>query len=66
MEISFEGDDFKAIGFVLVKDWKKIEGIKQANGGGYRYAELSGLQLKIIPNPEGAILVYKNLGSIID
>lgn len=66
MQISVEGNYFKAVGFVLVNNWKKIEGIKDANGGGYNGAELMGLQLDIIPNPEGAILVYKDLDWIID
>lgn len=66
MEISVEGNDFKAVGFVLINDWKNIEGIKDANGGGYNYAELKGLQLKVIPNTKGADLVYKDLDWIID
>ena len=66
MEISFEGHDYKAIGFVIIKDWKKLEGIRKAQGLGYRYAELNGLQVKIIPDSKGAILVYKDLDWIID
>lgn len=66
MQISVEGNDFKAVGFALVNNWKNIEGLKDANGGGYNGAELMGLQLDIIPNPEGAILVYKNLDWIFD
>ncbi|MEO5777541.1 MAG: hypothetical protein ABIQ27_11590 [Flavobacterium sp.] len=66
MEISVEGKDFKAVAFVFINNWKNIEGIKDANGGGYNGAELKGLQLVVIPNYEGADLVYKDLESIID
>lgn len=66
MEVSFEGDDYKAIGFVIIKDWKNLEGIKKAKGMVYGGAELNGLQVEIIPDSKGAILVYKDLDWIID
>ena len=65
LEFAVEGNDFKAIGFVLVKDWKKMQLIKKNKANGYCGAEFS-LQLKIVPNPEGAILVYKDLNWFID
>ena len=65
LEFNVEGNDFKAIGFVLVKDWKKMQLIKKNKAAGYCGAEF-GLQLDVISNPDGAILVYKDLDWIID
>lgn len=65
LEVSVEGTDFKGIGFVLVKDWKKMQHIRTNKAAGYCGAEFS-FKLDIIPNPEGAILVYKDLNWFID
>lgn len=66
IEIIVSGKDFAANCFVKVYNWNGIEGIQQAKGGGYRYAELSGLELIVRENPSGAIFLYKELDYIID
>ncbi|WP_284652046.1 hypothetical protein [Flavobacterium terrisoli] len=66
IEVLISGTDFSAKGLVQVKDWKGIEGIKEAEGGGYSGAELKGLQLDIIGNPSGAQLIFTKIDYIID
>jgi hypothetical protein len=65
LEFDVEGTDFKGTGLVLVKDWQKMQLIRKNKGNGYCGAEFS-LQLNVIPNPEGAVLIYKDLNWIID
>lgn len=65
LEFDVQGTDFKAIGFVLVKDWKKMSLIRKNKANGYAGAEFS-LKLDVEQNPNGAILVYKDLNYIID
>lgn len=66
IEIMVSGTDFLATGLIQVNDWTGIEGVKEAKGGGYRGAELSGLQLDIVDKPSGAELIYKSIDYIID
>lgn len=66
IEIIVSGESFAANCFVKVNDWKNMQGIRQAKGGGYRHAELMDFKVHIIPNPKGAIFVFKDLGRIID
>lgn len=66
IEIEVNGSDFDANGFVLLNNWNKLEALKKNNGKGYNGAVLDGLQLEVKLNPEGAILIYKDLEKIID
>jgi hypothetical protein len=50
---------------ILVKQWNKLEGVKETKGVGYQGAELSGLELALT-NDEIAKFEYKTLGRIID
>ena len=50
---------------ILVKQWSKLEGVKETKGVGYHGAELSGLQLAMT-NDEIAKFEYKTLSRIID
>lgn len=66
IQVVASGEDFEAKCMVTVKNWIGIEGIREAKGGGYRYAELYGLKLDVIDDPSGAIFVYKDVDFIID
>lgn len=68
VEIIVSGNNFAANCTLKVYDWKGIENIKETKGGGYRYAELDGLQLEVRDSgsPKGKTFVYKNVDSVID
>lgn len=61
-----QGEDLCAKGLILVKDWKKLEGIRRTQGRGYEGAELKGLQLDITTDSAGTELILKDVTSIID
>ena len=59
------GDHINAEVPILVRQWHKLEGLKETKGIGYIGAELSGL--KLISTPDKiARFEYKTLGRIID
>jgi len=68
IEIIVSGNSFVADCTVKVYDWKGIEGIKKAKGGGYSYAELDGLQLEVqgLGSSKGETFVYKDINYIND
>lgn len=66
IEIIVSGHAFPVNCTVKVKNWKGIEGIKEAKGGGYGGAELYGLKLEVVDNPSEALFLYKELDFIID
>ena len=66
LDIEVKGDDFKAIGHVLVNNWRKLEGIKRTKGQSYSGAELRGLKLDIEEHSSGANLIYNDVEKIVD
>ena len=68
IEIIISGNSFAADCTVKVYDWKGIEGIKEAKGGGYTHAELEGLQLEVqgLGSTNGETFIYKDINYIID
>lgn len=59
------GDQINAELPILVKQWHKLEGLRETKGLGYIGAELSGLEL-VSTHDEVARFEYKTLGRIID
>jgi hypothetical protein len=66
LDISIDGRGIHASSIVLVKDWKKLEGIKQTKGIGYAGAELKNLQVELINPDTNPTFVYKDVDKIVD
>jgi len=66
IEISVDGRGIHATSLVLVKDWKKLEGIKQTKGIGYTGAELKNLKVELINPDTNPTFVYKDVEKIVD
>lgn len=66
MEVLISGKGLQAQSLVLINNWKKLEGIKQTKGLGYRGAELAALQLDIVNTNGAPTFVYRDLAKIID
>ncbi|MBS2101020.1 hypothetical protein [Carboxylicivirga linearis] len=64
--INIQNDSLCAKGKVLVRNWNKLEGIKQTQGKGYRGAELKGLVLDIEKDTNGVELIYSDVKRILD
>ena len=66
LELALDSKGFTATALVQVNDWTKLEGIRRTKGESYIGAELEGLQLDVIPDPNGAVFLYRDVERIVD
>jgi hypothetical protein len=66
MKVDISGGGIQAKILVLVKNWRKLEGIKRTKGLGYQGAELRDLQFDIVNTNGEPNFVYRDLAKIID
>lgn len=64
IEIYIQGDGLCAKGELLVVDKSKLKELR--NNGGYRGAELRGVEIKTVLDSTGTNFVLENIDSIID
>jgi hypothetical protein len=64
--VNIQGDGICARGEILVKDWGKMQAIRDASGGGYRGAALEGLKIEAIQDSAHTQFVYKGIERIVD
>jgi hypothetical protein len=64
--VYIQGKELCAKGFILVNDWKKLEGIRRTQGISYGGAELKGLRLDIRTDSAHTELIFKDVDYIID
>ena len=66
LNVSVNRENFKTVIPVLVNNWNKMQGIKNARGLGYSGAKLQGLQLSVVTNSGHPEFIYQNINAIID
>jgi hypothetical protein len=66
LNVDVSGHGIQAKSFILVNNWNKIEGIKQAKGMGYRGAGLENLKIDIVNINNEPVFIYRDLDKIID
>ena len=64
--VDITGDSLCAQVRILVEDWSKMEGLKQAKGISYLGAELKGLTFEKRETDHGSLFVLNQLDRIID
>jgi hypothetical protein len=64
--VNIQGDGICARGEILVKDWGKLQAIRDANGGGYRGAALEGLKIETVQDSAQTQFVYSSIERIVD
>lgn len=66
LDVSIDGRGIHASSLVLVKDWTKLEGIKQTKGVGYSGAELKNFKMALINADTNPTFIYKDVEKIVD
>jgi len=64
--VTVSGPDVLATAYIQINDPKGIEDIVVKRANGYAGAELEGLKLQIIKEPNGAVLLYQSVENIAD
>ncbi|GAB3916537.1 hypothetical protein [Mucilaginibacter boryungensis] len=66
LNVSVNRENFQTVIAMLVNNWDKMQGIKNAKGLGYSGAKLQGLQLSVVTNSGHPEFIYQNINAIID
>lgn len=66
LTIHIQGDGLCAQTRMLVTDWTRMEGVREAKGVSYRGAEMAGLILKVQEDSDGLSFVYQDHSHLID
>ena len=64
--VHIQGKELCAKGLIHVTDWKKMKGIKNTKGKGYRGAQLKNFDFNIIFEGKSIAFEFKSLEKIID
>ena len=64
--VHIQGEGLCAKGFIHVREWKNMKGIKTSKGKGYHGAKLKDFDFDVITESESISFEFKSLGSIID
>ena len=64
--VNIQGEQLCAKGWLLVTDWKTLQGIKETRGVGYHGAELIGLKIDIKKDSVSTELIAMSVERIVD